>query len=303
MTTARGTSYYKGGPQLGSQAPDSEDDGIPQPGSNGDDTSGNDDEDGVDAARGIHIATTPQTLPVSTSGAAGVLNAWVDFNHDGDWQDPAEQIFVDVALEAGDHDLPFLVPDNALAGSVSARFRYSSQAGLQPGGSAFDGEVEDHQLTLLEWTNVQNPLDVDGDGFVSPVDALILINRLNLLTSADLPQLPATPPPYFDVNNDGFVTPADSLNVINFLNRFGSGEAAAAPIAAGYSWPPRLVGRHGKRRLAGDRKRHAPRFLELVRLALAACQIPRYAGLAGHRQDQMPCRAKSAGPAATAAKT
>lgn len=72
----------------------------------------------------------------------------------------------------------------------------------------------------------QNPLearDVNADGFVSPIDALLVINLLN----AQGPSVPVStlpdPPPYRDVNGDNLITPLDAILVINFLNG-GSGE-------------------------------------------------------------------------------
>ncbi len=79
----------------------------------------------------------------------GLLNAWVDFNADGDWADAGEQIFADAALSAGNNYLTFNVPAGIASGSISfTRFRYSTAAGLSYIGLAPDGEVEDYQLLL-----------------------------------------------------------------------------------------------------------------------------------------------------------
>ncbi len=89
--------------------------------------------------------------------------------------------------------------------------------------------------TIVSYQNVTNKFDVNNDGAVSPVDALLIINALNQLGSGDLAtMLPAaseyTPPTAFlDVNGDGFVAPGDVLIVINFLNggsSEGEGEGA-----------------------------------------------------------------------------
>jgi len=77
------------------------------------------------------------------------------------------------------------------------------------------------------WRNAGKPLDVDNSGAVLPLDALIVINRINTITTQQLPP-PVTaqsPPPYYDVNGDGSVTPLDALLIINFLN-VGSSAAA-----------------------------------------------------------------------------
>ncbi len=79
------------------------------------------------------------------------------------------------------------------------------------------------------WQNPTNNLDVNNDGVVSPIDALIDINALNAGKGGTLP-LPATVPPYYDVNGDGILSPLDVLIIINFLNSqstAGSGIASA----------------------------------------------------------------------------
>ena len=41
--------------------------------------------------------------------------------------------------------------------------------------------MEDYLVTLVgnPWHNALNPLDVNGDTFVTPIDALLIINYLN----------------------------------------------------------------------------------------------------------------------------
>ena len=69
------------------------------------------------------------------------------------------------------------------------------------------------------WHNSAQPQDVDGDGFVSPIDVLRIINDLNSrgARQLDAPAL-TDAPPYLDVNDDGFVSPVDALIVVNGLN-------------------------------------------------------------------------------------
>ena len=66
----------------------------------------------------------------------------------------------------------------------------------------------------------QNPLDandVNADGFVSPIDALVVINFLN--EEADnLPPVLENPPRFLDVSGDNQASPIDALIVINVLN-------------------------------------------------------------------------------------
>ena len=71
------------------------------------------------------------------------------------------------------------------------------------------------------WTNGRNVLDVSSDGNVTPLDALIVINKLNrLLLTGGSGKLPSQPVPsyFFDVSNDGSVSPLDALQIINHLN-------------------------------------------------------------------------------------
>ncbi len=80
------------------------------------------------------------------------------------------------------------------------------------------------QFGALSWHNPTLAVDVNGDGKVTPLDALLIINELNLpKVSNDQRQLPpisgtVSPPPFFDVEENGLVTPLDALRVINYLN-------------------------------------------------------------------------------------
>ncbi len=75
------------------------------------------------------------------------------------------------------------------------------------------------------WTNSDNPKDVNGDSLVSPLDALRILNDLNLRGTYALTDPPSLGSSYYpDVNEDAWVTPLDALLVINHLNLFGSGE-------------------------------------------------------------------------------
>jgi len=69
--------------------------------------------------------------------------------------------------------------------------------------------------------NRHDPLDVNADGFVSPIDALLVINDLNIAGSRLLAVPPLTAPgqvQFLDVNGDQFLSPVDALEVINYLN-------------------------------------------------------------------------------------
>ncbi len=128
---------------------DTELDGQPNPGGLGDDQNGTsvDDEDGV---------VLPASLIVGRGGAAivnstgtGFLNAWLDFNDDGDFLDDGEQIAFDQSVFAGPNPVPFNVPAGAVTGGTFARFRLNSTGSLASTGPATDGEVEDYGVSII----------------------------------------------------------------------------------------------------------------------------------------------------------
>ncbi|MEO1431820.1 MAG: lamin tail domain-containing protein [Cyanobacteria bacterium J06633_8] len=85
-------------------------------------------------------------LDITTVGS-GVLNAWIDWNGDGDFTDAGEQIATDADVSGG--TLNLTVPAGATEGNTYARFRYSSDTGLEPTGNASNGEVEDYQIQII----------------------------------------------------------------------------------------------------------------------------------------------------------
>jgi hypothetical protein len=80
------------------------------------------------------------------------LDAWIDFNQNGTFDQPAEHLGggASIDLTAGDNIVTFGVPVAARTGATSGRFRISSAGGLGPKGSAPDGEVEDYSLTVVD---------------------------------------------------------------------------------------------------------------------------------------------------------
>ncbi len=93
------------------------------------------------------------------------------------------------------------------------------------------------QVTL--WQNPIQRLDVNDDSFVSPLDALLIINQLNSGSEGVTRLVPSDVEifqPFHDVNGDHQLSPFDALLVINFLNS-GEGEGEhsadiAVPAAA-----------------------------------------------------------------------
>jgi hypothetical protein len=93
------------------------------------------------------------------------------------------------------------------------------------------------QVTNSIHQNPVNKLDVNADGFVSPIDVLIVVNDLNFNGPRVLP-LDQPVPPYLDVNGDKLVDPLDVLELINFINtrgNSGAGEGEASMASLGYT--------------------------------------------------------------------
>jgi hypothetical protein len=83
------------------------------------------------------------------------------------------------------------------------------------------------------WQNPIHRCDVNHDDAITPLDALIAINEINLNGIRELPVPGAgtqVPPPYYDVTGDDWLTANDVLVVVNYLNENGAG-----PVPAGAS--------------------------------------------------------------------
>ncbi|GLS25155.1 LruC domain-containing protein [Marinibactrum halimedae] len=84
-----------------------------------------------------------------TASAPGYLNAWVDFDIDGEF-DSDEKIASGYAVSTGTNTLEYAVPSWAASGNTWARFRLSSEDVVGPSGGVDDGEVEDYKVDLTE---------------------------------------------------------------------------------------------------------------------------------------------------------
>jgi hypothetical protein len=128
---------------------DSEPDGASSPNALGDDANpvgGPDDEEGVTFS-GPLVKGQNVDITIRSSHAAEI-DAWADWNGDLDWSDPGEQIYDDSPVLAGGNTRPFLVPATATTGSITTRWRLSTDGVASFTGLAPDGEVEDHQVNV-----------------------------------------------------------------------------------------------------------------------------------------------------------
>ncbi len=75
----------------------------------------------------------------------------------------------------------------------------------------------------VDWRSPADSNDVNADGFVTPVDALLVINDINTFGSRVLPKDFVEDSAYVDASGDQSVSPIDALLVINHLNTVGNG--------------------------------------------------------------------------------
>lgn len=107
------------------------------------------------------LAGLGSELLVDTTGG-GLLDGWVDFNADGDFLDPGEQILANEPVFDGLNSLIVHTPRNTVAGNglarTWARFRLSNTGNTLPTGVAVGGEVEDHNV-LIAAVDLPSPSD------------------------------------------------------------------------------------------------------------------------------------------------
>jgi hypothetical protein len=183
-----------------------------------------------------------------------------------DWNIPQLVTVTGVDDDLKDGDAQFAV---LTSWSISADVRYH---GINPADVAVTNLDDPTDLPLLAELN----FDVNRDGRVSPIDALLVINRLNdkaaALAASALQDLAWQNE--FDVNRDGRISPLDALLVINELNRRNrkrveqpdAPPAAAAEPTASVSGDVVLV-EASARRDAGDAKSQAERDAWFARAA------------------------------------
>ena len=129
---------------------DSEADGQPDRTATGDDLSIVDDEDGVSIPNPLIAgATVNVQIKASTNG---FLNAWIDWNSNGSWADPGEQVYLNTPLNPGLNVLvlPVPSPPAIVSGGPHSRWRFTTYKPAAPAftGKETDGEVEDYEVRL-----------------------------------------------------------------------------------------------------------------------------------------------------------
>jgi Ca2+-binding RTX toxin-like protein len=129
----------------------------------------------------------------------------------------------------------FIVAGQQLANEALAKLAALGlrMSRIEPPPAPAPGLSEDPAPVSGPFQNPANPPDVNADGQVTPLDALLVITNLNraIAGMGETPQ-PSSAPFYGDVDGDGRITPADVLQIINECNganvqgAAGQGEAA-----------------------------------------------------------------------------
>ncbi len=88
-------------------------------------------------------------IQVVISNGNGKLDAWIDFNQNGQFDGIMEQIIKDIPVESGQGGISVFIPADAILGDTYARFRLSTEGSLLPTGFAADGEVEDYKVNIV----------------------------------------------------------------------------------------------------------------------------------------------------------
>ena len=116
-----GARHVPTGPMLGATR-DAEVDGLH---STAADADGSDEDGVVDTGGFLVVGDTGASVTVNVQNApsGAKLDAWMDFNADGDWDDAGEQILTNTAVINGDNVLTNSVKSSASVGTTYARLR------------------------------------------------------------------------------------------------------------------------------------------------------------------------------------
>jgi large repetitive protein len=179
---------------------DADPDGRPSVRADGDDLSGIpdsdgnviNDEDGVILVRPLVRGRSDNQVAltvVNNTGTQAYVQAWIDFNGDGDFLDWGEQIATNLRVSTGTQIYTFAAPANAKLGQTYARVRLSTSPNVGPKGVAKDGEVEDYLVTIVDTLQIAvndaytvsrnstlNVLDVTENDFKAPGQSLPIVS-------------------------------------------------------------------------------------------------------------------------------
>jgi len=204
--------------------------GAPSANADGDDVIGiPDDEDGIEFITPLTPGTNA-TIKAIASRNGGYLQAWADWNNDGDFFDAGERIITNRLLysDASQNFITFAVPAGA-SNQVYLRFRYGEFATAEraintPFGPANSGEVEDYfrAIAAQPAVVVGIPGDFDQNGAVDGFDFLNWQRNMGRTTSASQAN--------GNANGDSVV---DGNDLAQWKQDFGKTSSAALVIQTG----------------------------------------------------------------------
>jgi hypothetical protein len=148
--------------------------------------------------------------------------------------DPAEVNHIWIVDSGTDKVYQYSGATGRISGTQAADTIFALAAGnTDPQGIAdpralIKGIAVPEASNFLRYHNALNGSDVNNDGVVSPLDALLIINQLNLGRD----RVSSSQATFEDVNGDGSITPLDALLVINVLNDSSFAQRAAARAAS-----------------------------------------------------------------------
>jgi hypothetical protein len=166
---------------------DTEPDATTNTAATGDNITGLNDEDGVTIPTLTAGSAATITVKVTNKfGSTGFLNAWIDYNNNGDLTDAGEQIATNTAIVTGTSNvtknISITVPLNAVAGTpVGLRFRFTSVSSPGSTGTAGSGEVEDYVASIIGPTSDYG----DWSGIADASNTIVSSLRLGALIDAE----------------------------------------------------------------------------------------------------------------------
>ena len=198
------------------------------------------DAEGLSKSQALTIVVTnvnegPTDVQLSRGKAfAGIAGAWIAgvTVRDPDFGDHHSFVINDSRFEVRDGNL-YLKPNQSLPATPSTM---SLTVTASDAGPNVLSVTRTFMLAIeappANWTHgfqwKPRPTDVNADGVVSPLDAILVINYLNATGSHTLPNLAGgtAAPLFLDVSGDGDLTPLDALLIIIALNAGEAGEEA-----------------------------------------------------------------------------
>lgn len=241
LLASDGARHAATGPILGASR-DVEADGQPSATANGDDTAGSDDENGV-ILPGTLIARVNAALEVNTS-TGGRLDAWIDYNRDGDFLDANEQVVNGRLMNVGTTFFSITVPAGISAGPSFARFRLSSAGGLGPTGSAPNGEVEDYPVNLAVPTPGSITVVADP-AIIGPGTMLLVQGTNNFYETISVQPTSGQPGKVTASISPGMTLAGIDLDSFDRIVIFGEGGIDSITVANSITKPATIYGDAG----------------------------------------------------------